>query len=83
MNTILIAIAKDVATYDEVQHLLSAHGVIKNTAEAPIIVLPKNMAQALTFADQIKPIIQALKVPAGSTFSARIYEVELHQLLNI
>lgn len=81
MTITLIAIAKDASTYDVIQNLLSAHGAIVNTAEAPTIVIPKNMAQAITFAEQIKPIILGMKMNPGSSFCAKVFEVELNKSL--
>jgi hypothetical protein len=81
MTLILIAVAKDASTYDAILKLLNANGVVSTTVEAPTIVLPSNLAQAMLFAEQIKPIVNAMKVTPGSNFSARIYEVELKQSL--
>ena len=78
----LIVIAKDVNSFADIQNRLSVIGVIKSTAEVPTIVLPKNMAQAITFAEQLKPLAQGLKMTPGSSFSARTYELELETLLN-
>ena len=71
---ILIALAADAQVLERIQKLVSATGAGKYIAEVPSIVIPKNPAQVVLFAEQLKPIAQHL---AGiSKMSAVLFEIE-------
>lgn len=76
MNLILIALAKDAAGFDAIRTQLTAIGAVKCIAEAPVIVIPTNIGEAMVFADQVKPILSNLS-QYGLRFAAMLYEVEL------
>lgn len=79
---ILIAIVNHAENLNDIRNQLNAVGATKFIAEVPLIVLPKNMGQVMVFADQIKPIMEGLKMTGNSKFSAMMLEVELKQLPN-